>query len=168
MKTPVIVAILTSCLVSGAIPAFGQKLYPLQGPLASQTPPPVFAGQVKRPMFGLGPEVKLLKSWTVANGEVLEGKCTEVTAASANTKTPGAPESYPPQPNLAFAWDAIFGSGYFAAHILGGRVWQGIFKGDQGTVLQVEMREQLGPERNNDRYRGAAVDNKGNVYKVVW
>ena len=168
MKTPVIVAILTSCLVSGAIPATGQKLYPLQGPLASQTPPPVFAGQVKRPMFGLGAEVKLLKSWTVANGEVLEGKCTEVTAASANTKTPGAPESYPPQPNLAFAWDAIFGSGYFAAHILGGRVWQGIFKGDQGTVLQVEMREQLGPERNNDRYRGAAVDNKGNVYKVVW
>jgi hypothetical protein len=168
MKTPVIFAILTSCLVSGAIPAFGQKLYPLQGPLASQTPPPVFAGQVKRPMFGLGAEVKLLKSWTVANGEVLEGKCTEVTAASANTKTPGAPESYPPQPNLAFAWDAIFGSGYFAAHILGRKVWQGIFKGGQGTILQVEMREQLGPERNNDRYRGAAVDNKGNVYKVVW
>jgi hypothetical protein len=167
-KTPVIVAILTSCLALGAIPAFGQKLYPLQGPLASQTLPPVFTGQVKRPMFGLGSEVKLLKSWTVANGEVLEGRCTEVTAASANTKSTGAPESYPPQPNLAFAWDAIFGSGYFAAHILGGKVWQGIFKGDQGTVLQVEMREQLGPERNNDRYRGAAVDNKGNVYKVVW
>ena len=168
MKTAVIVAILTSCLVSGAIPAFGQKLYPLQGPLASQTPPPVFTGQVKRPMFGLGAEVKLLKSWTVANEEVLEGKCTEVTAASANTKTPGAPESYPPQPNLAFAWDAIFGSGYFAAHILGGKVWQGIFKGEKGTILQVELREQLGPERINDHYRGAAVDNKGNVYKVVW
>jgi len=167
-KTPVIVAILTSCLALGAIPAFGQKLYPLQGPLASQTPPPVFTGQVKRPMVGLGSEAKLLKSWTVANGEVLEGRYTEVTAASANTKATGAPESYPPQPNLAFAWDAIFGSGYFAAHILGGKVWQGIFKGDQGTVLQVEMREQLGPERNNDRYRGAAVDNKGNVYKVVW
>jgi hypothetical protein len=168
MKTPIIIAILTSCLVLLAIPAFGQKLYPLQGPLASQTPPPVFTGQVKRPMFGLGAEAKLLKSWTVANGEVLEGKCTEVTADSANTKTPGAPESYPPQPNLAFAWDAIFGSGYFAAHILGVKIWQGIFKGDQGTILQVEMREQLGPERNNDRYRGAAVDNKGNVYKVVW
>ena len=116
----------------------------------------------------LGSEVKLLKSWKLANGEVLEGKCVEVTATSANARTLGAPESYPPQPNLAFAWDAIFGSGYFAAHILGGKVWQGIFKGNQGTVLQVEMREQLGPERNNDRYRGAAVDNKGNVYKVVW
>ncbi len=170
MKTSVTIAIavLSACLVSGAIPAFGQKLYPVQGPLASQTPPPVFSGQVNRPMFGLGPEVKLLKSWKVANGEVLEGKCTEVTATSANAKTLGTPESYPPQPNLAFAWDAIFGSGYFAAHILGGKVWQGIFKGNQGTILQVEMREQLGPERNNDRYKGAAVDNKGNLYKVVW
>jgi hypothetical protein len=168
MKTLAIIAILTFCLVSVAIPAFGQKLYPLQGPLASQTPPPVFSGQVNRPMFSLGSEVKLLKSWKLANGEVLEGKCVEVTATSANARTLGAPESYPPQPNLAFAWDAIFGSGYFAAHILGGKVWQGIFKGNQGTVLQVEMREQLGPERNNDRYRGAAVDNKGNVYKVVW
>ena len=168
MKPRVIVTALTSCLVLAAIPASAQKLYPVQGPLASQTPPPVFSGQVNRPMFSLGSEMKLLKSWTVANGEVLEGKCAEVTAASPNAKTPGAPESYPPQPNLAFAWDAIYGSGYFSAHILGAKIWQGTFKGSQGTILQVEMQQQLGPERVTERYRGTAVDNKGNVYKVVW
>jgi hypothetical protein len=167
MKTLFTVAFLAACFTS-AIPAFAQKLYPVEGPLASQTPAPVFSGQVNRPMFGIGPEVKLLKSWKVANGEILEGKCKEVTATSANAKTLRTPESYPPQPNLAFAWDAIYGTGYFAAHILGGKIWQGIFKGNQGTILQVEMREQLGAERISEAFKGAAVDNKGNLYKVVW
>lgn len=167
-RTTFIVVILGASMVTNAMPAFGQKLYPVQGPLASETSPPVFSGHLKRPIFGIGAVAKVLKSWTVANGEVLEGNCVEVTAASANSKTPGTPESFPPQPNLAFAWDAKFGPGYFNAHILGGKVWRGIFKGKQGTVLQVEMQEQLGREQNNDFYRGAAVDNKGNVYKLVW
>jgi len=138
--------------------AFGQKLYPVQGPLASLTTPPVFSGQIRRPMFG-GALPTLLKSWTLTNGEVLPGKCAEMKASSVNTKTPGTPESYPPQPNLAFAWDAVYGQGYFAAHILSGKIWQGIFTGNQGTVLQVEILDQQ---------HGAAVDNKRNVYKVVW
>lgn len=167
-RTALLFATLGASIVTSAMPAFGQKLYPVQGPLASQTPPPVFSGHLKRPMFGVGAVAKVLKSFTVANGEVLEGNCTEVTATSANSKAPGTPESFPPQPNLAFAWDAIFGAGYFNAHILGAKIWRGIFKGNQGTVLQVEMQEQLGPDRNNDFYRGAAVDNKGNVYKLVW
>jgi len=101
----------------------------------------------------------VLEAWTVANGEVLKGKSAQVNASSLNTKTPGAPDSYPPQPNLAFAWDAIYGQGYFAAHILGKKIWQGIFTGDQGTVLQVEIK---------DGGNGVAVDNKGNVYKEAW
>lgn len=109
-------------------------------------------------MFG-GPLPTLLKSWTVANGEVLKGKCAAVKPSSLNMKTPGAPASYPPQADLAFAWDAIYGQGYFAAHILGQKIWQGIFTGNQGTVLQVELL---------DGQHGAAVDNKGNIYKMVW
>jgi len=109
-------------------------------------------------MFG-GPLPTLLKSWTLANGEVLTGKCAAVKATSVNTKALGAPDSYPPQPNLAFAWDAIYGQGYFAAHVLGQKIWQGVFTGDQGTVLQVEILDGL---------HGAAVDNKGNIYKEVW
>ena len=146
------------CVIMGSGYAFGQKLYPVQGPLASQATPPVFSGQIRRPMFG-GALPTLLKSWTVANGEVLAGKCVAVKATSVNAETPGAPDSHPPQPNLAFAWDVGYGQGYFAAHVLGGKIWQGIFTGNQGTVLQVEIL---------DGQHGAAVDNKGNIYKVVW
>ena len=160
MKTKLALALLSVFMISESGAALGQKLYPVQGPLASQTTPPVFSGQMKRPIVSLGAWPKLLKSWTLANGEVLPGKCAEVKASSMNTKTPGMPESYPPQPNLAFAWDAIYGQGYFAAHILGWKIWQGIFTGNQGTVLQVELLR--------DGQHGAAVDNKGNIYKVVW
>jgi len=158
MKTKLVFALLSVCMILTSAAAFGQKLYPVQGPLASLTTPPVFSGQIRRPMFG-GALPTLLKSWTLTNGEVLPGKCAEMKASSVNTKTPGTPESYPPQPNLAFAWDAVYGQGYFAAHILGGKIWQGIFTGNQGTVLQVEILDQQ---------HGAAVDNKRNVYKVVW
>jgi hypothetical protein len=64
-----------------------------------------------------------------------------------------------PQPNLAFAWDAVYGEGFFVAHILGNKFGQGVFTGNQGTVLQVESL---------DGRNGVAVDNKGNTYKMVW
>jgi hypothetical protein len=158
MKIKLVLALLSIGMISGSAPAFGQKLYPVQGPLVSQPTPPVFSGQIRKPIIG-GALPTLLKSWTLANGEVLNGKCATVRASSLNTKTPGSPDSYPPQPNLAFAWDAIYGQGYFTAHILGRKIWQGIFTGDHGTILQVEILDEL---------HGAAVDNKGNIYKEVW
>jgi hypothetical protein len=158
MKTKLVLALLSVCLLSGSIVAAGQKLYPVSGPLASQTSPPVFSGKISRPMFSMKSNFTLLKSWTVANGETLQGKCSVVTASSPDTKTPGAPDSYPPQPNLAFAWDAIKGQGYYVAHVLGNKIAQGIFTGNLGTVLQVESL---------DNVSGVAADNKGNVYKIV-
>jgi hypothetical protein len=145
------------CIIPGGDFAFGQKLYPVQGALAAQTPQPVFAGQIRRPMFSKGSTFLLLKSWGVANGEILQGKPTTVKATSVNTPPVG--ESYPPQPNLAFAWDAVYGQGFFVAHILGKNLMQGVFTGSQGTVLQVESL---------NGQTGVAVDNKGNTYKMVW
>ena len=90
-----------------------------------------------------------------------------MTATYYNDKTPGTPASYPPQPNLAFAWDAVYGQGYYISSILGSEnVGQATVTGDKGTVLQIEFhREQLGvPE---DNHFGVAVDNRGNIYKVV-
>ena len=157
MKIKLVLTFLTVGITLASTAAFGQKLYPVQGPLTSQTPPPVFVAKVKRPIFGGGSKITL--SWTLADGEVLPGKFAKVNATGMNAKTPGGPDSYPPQPNLAFAWDAVYGPGYFAAHILGKKIWQGVFTGDKGTVLQVELLEDL---------HGTAVDNKGNVYKEVW
>jgi len=141
------------CIVPGSNYAFGQKLYPIQGPLAAQTPQPVFAGQIGRTRFG----VVVVKSWTVA-GEVLKGKSKTVMASSVNA-LPQAGTIPLPQPNLAIAWDTVYGEGFFVAHILGKKFGQGVFTGSNGTVLQVETL---------DRRNGVAVDNKGNMYKMVW
>jgi hypothetical protein len=159
MKTKFVLALLSVWIIAACAPALSQKLYPVSGPLASQTPAPIFSGQIRRPMFSMKFNFLLLKSWTVSNGEVLEGKCTIVNAPSAVAKTPGAPDSYPPQANLAFAWDAVKEPGYYVSHVLGNRIAQGVFTGNQGTVLQVE---------SVDNDSGVAVDNKGNVYKIVW
>jgi hypothetical protein len=150
-------AALCVCVSAGSSYAFGQKLYPVQGPLAAETPQRVFAGQTRRPMFSAGPVFFLLKSWTV-NGEVLQGKPKTVKASSVNSM-PAAGAVSPPLPDLAFAWDAVYGEGFFVVHILGNKLIQGVFTGSQGTVLQVETL--------NGR-NGVAVDNKGNTYKMVW
>jgi hypothetical protein len=151
-------AALRVCVATGSGSALAQKLYPVRGPLAEQTPQPVFSGQVRRPMFGPAALFLLLKSWTVANGEVLQGKPKTLLESSVNP----APESNTislPQPNLAFAWDAVYGEGFFVAHILGKKFGQGVFTGNQGTILQAE---------SIDGRNGVAVDNKGNIYKMVW
>ncbi|MGB6802024.1 MAG: hypothetical protein WBE31_07125, partial [Candidatus Sulfotelmatobacter sp.] len=73
IKLVLTLAALCICMVGASGNAFAQKLYPVQGPLAAQTPQPIFTGQVRRPMFSVGSVFLLLKSWKVANGEVLEG-----------------------------------------------------------------------------------------------
>jgi hypothetical protein len=61
----------------------------------------------------------------------------------------GVGASYPPQPNLAFAWDAVYGQGFFVAKILGKKFGQGVFIGNQGTLLQVETLDgRNGKNRN--------------------
>jgi hypothetical protein len=87
-----------------------------------------------------------------------------VTPSFVNAKTPQDPSAYLPQPNLAFAWDAIYGQGFFLAQILGNQIKQVVAKGDQGTVIQVECLPAGGPNSLN----GVAVDSKGNLYKVVF
>lgn len=149
--------VLALCICGACGYAFGQKLYPVEGPLAAQTPQPVFKGQIRHPIFAMGSQFLLLKSWTLANGDVLTGKPKTAKATSVNTPAPQA--SAPPQPNLAFAWDEVYGQGFFVARILGKEIGQGIFVGKQGTVLQVESL---------DGRSGVAVDNKGNIYKMVW
>jgi hypothetical protein len=53
----------------------------------------------------------------------------------------------------------VYGQGFFVAKILGKKFGQGVFIGNQGTLLQVETL---------DGRNGVAVDNKGNIYKMVW
>ncbi len=162
MKFKFVLILLSVCMIAGSVAAFGQRLYPVQGPAATQAPPPLFSSKLTN-YLGKSGKISLVQ----VNGETFEGTWSIVSATFANSKTPGSPESYPPQPNLAFAWDAVYGQGYYVATILGSeQVGQAIATGNHGTVLQIEFhREQLGvPE---DNHFGVAVDNKGNIYKVV-
>ena len=98
-------------------------------------------------------------SLILSDGEAFEGNVSFVRASFANTRKLGTAASHPPQINLAFAWDAIYGQGYYVANVLGKSIGHHIFTGNRGTVLQVEFL---------DGKFGAAVDNKGNMYKMAF
>jgi hypothetical protein len=128
------------------------NLYPVQGPAAAMAPSPYYQLTIKGNSKGSSISVVL------GNGESFQGSWSNFTESSSNQKTPGTAASLPPQPNLAFAWDAIYGKGFFVAHLLGQSVLQTTMTGNQGTVLQAELQGR----------RGVAIDSKGNIYKMTW
>jgi len=158
----VVLALSATSFLTCSTAALAQRLYPVLGPAAAQSAPPLFTAKLQG-YLGKGGKITLAQ----AGGESFQGTWSIVTAAWFNAKNPGSPQGYPPQANLAFAWDAIYGQGYYVSTILGSEnVGTATATGDHGTVLQIEFhREQLGvPE---DNHFGVAIDNKGNIYKVV-
>ena len=152
MKMKAAVQLLVVCAVCASGSAFGQTLYPVAGPASSQSPPLVRTAKLTG-----GPRTGGIT--LVLAGETFKGKWMIFRPSSVNIKTSGTPDSYPPQPNLAFAWDGIYGQGYFLGNVLGEYVGQATLTGDQKTALQLEFF--------NGRY-GVAIDSKGNIYKMVW
>jgi hypothetical protein len=157
-----ILGLFALCFFVPSTSAHAQRLYPVQGPATAQTPPPSFNAKLTNYLKNSG-----VITLTQAGGEAFQGPWSTVTVTFINTKTPGTPSSYPPQPNLAFAWDLVYGPGYFNTHILGSQtIGQATATGSNGTVLQLEFqKEKLGAIIDN--IFGVAVDNKGNIYKVV-
>jgi hypothetical protein len=133
------------------------NLYPVQGPASAMAPPPYYQLTIKGNVAivnGKSPTINVV----LGNGESFHGSWSNFTESSANQKMPGTAASLPPQPNLAFAWDAVYGKGFFVAHLLGESVLQTTMTGSQGTVLQAELQGR----------RGVAIDSKGNIYKMTW
>ncbi len=130
MKRFVIVVALFAC----AAALFGchseGRLYAVQGPLASQQPAPSFPIQFTKIYAETGGF-----STTLANGEVFNGTWIKLNSAPTKTrfsdtsrKTPdtGTPANAADKGNsgvsslsLSSAWDTVYGSGYFTAHVLG-------------------------------------------------
>jgi hypothetical protein len=134
--------IMSGCYANG-------RLYPVQGPLASLTAPPIMTARLseKPPSISLA----------LANEEQFKGPLKVLYPSSSNLSPAGSPPALP-QPNLAFAWDTVYGQGFFVAKVLGQQLGQAVLTGSQGTVVQVEIAVA----------RGVAVDNKGNIYKIVF
>jgi hypothetical protein len=162
VKARFVLILFCVCMVLGNLAASGQRLFPVQGSAATQAAPPAFTAKLTD-IWKQSGKITL----TQENGESFTGTWTVVTASFFNAKTPGSPASYPPQPNLAYAWDLVYGPGYYIGTILGSQhIGQAVATGDKGTILQLEFhRGQLGEPEDN--HFGVAVDNKGNINKVV-
>jgi hypothetical protein len=173
-KFSLALTLLTAILISGC-QSFGH-LYPVRGPLASLTPPPIYPAKFtlvanfsKPVTVGAHLNDRQGKlAITLANGEQFQGTWKQVYEKagtdSAAAGTIGAN-------SMAAAWDTVYGQGFYAAHVLGQPLFvQTELTGNQGTVLQVEWYD-LGNSNNNGAAgfgaRGVAQDSKGNIYKMV-
>jgi hypothetical protein len=160
MKFKIVLALFGVCLLSGC--NGNGRFYPVQGPLSMQAPPPIFAAKAAG-FFKSGSITVFLN-----DGEVCKGPWKSITQLPAPT-TGTAAAALPPA-DLSAAWDAVYGPGFYTAHILGrtqGFHAQSALTGNKGTTLQVDLFRPVEPG-NATEIRGVAKDNKGNIYKVVF
>lgn len=140
-------------------------LYPIQGPLAAQTPPPIYGAKLTGVINSGGLSAKL------ANGEQFSGQWQ---AQSVNALAKESNAGIAPPFNLSPDWDMVYGQGFYTAHVLGAHLFaRTSLTGKQGGVLQVEMISQ--PVETADAknmappvIKGVAKDDKGNVYKMAF
>lgn len=164
MKELAITALLATSLVSCHA---GMNFYPVQGPLAVQTPSPVFVGKVSG---GISAGALVV---TAGQGEVFTGRWKMVKAPSQRKGTASLPVISALDNEMAPAWDSLYGNGFYVAQVLGARLYaRASLTGTSGSVMKVEFYR---PEGNHDgdvnairgSVKGVAKDDKGNVYKVT-
>ena len=76
--------------------------------------------------------------------------------------------------NLSTEWDAVYGPGFYRAHVLGAHLFaRTTLSGTQGGALQLEMISE--PLENGNRknpappdVKGVGRDEAGNMYKVTF
>jgi hypothetical protein len=135
------VALLSGC---GILPP--AHLYPVQGPLAAQTPPPIYPAKISSGFFS-----GAMKA-TLPGGQV---------TGSWHAQSPTDPAAG----NLAPQWDAVYGQGFFVANVLGNtRVMRASLDGAQGLHLDTQFIFSAGPPVTA---KGVAVDSQGNIYKLT-
>lgn len=155
-KLSVLLATLSACLLSGCY--INGNLYPLQGPLAAQTPTPVLHARMSGP-FNSGALTVVL-----SGGEVCKGTWKMIGSNS----TPPTQESAGVAVNFPSAWDMIYGQGFYTANVLGNRLFaQSTLTGNKGTTLNVELYRSDAGQAAGD-IKGVAIDSNGNLYKVVF
>jgi hypothetical protein len=124
-------------------------LYPIQGPLASQTPPPIY----KMAISGALNSGSL--STTLPSGEICQG-------------TWGLLRQDDPTANkMSAQWDLVYGPGFFVGHVLGNAQFaRASLTGNQGTTLAIEFYKP--GQGDVTTIKGIAQDNKGNLFKLTF
>ena len=141
--------LLTVTLLSGCMVMVPGHLYPIQGPLASQTPPPIY----KITLSGVLNSGTL--SATVDNGEVCQGNWTQIK------------QDDPTASQMSAQWDAVYGPGFFVANVLGNPVFaRAVLTSPKGTTLNVQFYD---PKPGDiTAVIGIAQDSKGNLFKLTF
>lgn len=141
------------------------RFYPVQGPLAEQTPPPVYVGKISGAFYSGTMKV------TGSQGQVFNGRWEAVRQPAKSTD---APKMAPSDTEMAALWDSIYGNGFYVAHVLGTRLYgRGSLKSSNGDTLKVEFyrpEDRVTTDVNATRgsVKGVAKDDKGNVYKITF
>jgi len=151
------------CFLPGCVRV--AHFYPVQGPLAAQTPPPIYTGKITGVINSGSISAKL------ADGQQFSGQWqAESVGALAKHNRAGVVPPF----NLSAEWNVVYGPGFYTAHVLGAHLFaRATLTGKQGGALQVEMISQ--PVETADakdvaapNISGVARDEKGNVYKVAF
>ena len=179
----ILVLILSACVVTAGCAS--ARMYPVEGPMASETPGAVYTAKLTGLLYSGDITI------TVGNGEVCKGHWTLVkggtsldsapaglTPASANaTDAPAADASAAGAPatpspvteGMPAAWDAVYGQGYYVAHVLGEPLYaHAMVIGNRGTVLNVEFYRVNRGDNSRIDIHGVAKDNKGNIFKLAF
>ena len=155
MKTLARLAFLGVLLISGCATA---RFYPVERPLAAQTPPPILVGKIKG-AFNSGSI-----SVTLSDGETCTGKWATVSRPQKSTTAISSV-------NMTAEWDTVYGTGFYVSHVLGVRLYaKATLSGNKGTNLNLEMYkgDDANKAENAAAVKGVAKDGKGNVYKVTF
>ena len=141
--------LLTATLLTGCLVMVPGHLYPVQGPLVSQTPLPIYTITLNG-VLNSG-----TLSATVQNGEVCHGNWTQIK------------QDDPSANKMSAQWDLVYGQGFFVAHVLGNPVFaRAVLTSPQGTTLNVEFYD---PKPGDvTAVKGIAQDSKGNIYKLTF
>jgi hypothetical protein len=159
MKRTLVLLLLGISTLSGCATA---RLYPVKGPLSSQTPAPVYVANVKGAFHSGSFTV------TLADGELCKGNW-EVVRRPKNSKESAAMSSVPAN-NMSAEWDTVYGPGFYVAHVLGAPLYaRATLTGTKGTILDVEMYKPNNEENTTTAaIKGVAKDNKDNTYKLAF
>ena len=149
------VLVLSGCMATA-------RFYPVRGPLASQAPPPVLVGKITGAFNSGTVSVKL------KDGEICKGRWSTVSRPESTQAS-----TVPTADDMAPVWDAIYGQGFYVAHVLGARLYaRAVLSGNRGSTLNFEMYKHEDAHTDDSAgagaIKGVAKDNSDNIYKVTF
>lgn len=139
-------ALLAVCFMDGCYAYL--NFYPVQGPLAGQTPVPTLIAKFT------GPFKSGNLSLVLPDGEKCTGRWTQTPTVSGDP--------------MASVWDQVYGQGFYVGHVLGSKLYAiAAVTGNRGTVLNVRMYKSGAADPHRiGTIKGIAKDTGGNVYKI--